>query len=153
MTYPIPVNSIYPDLKAANKKQVLRFLSRKAAANLSICQDMIFSLMTKFERELPSGIGDGVAIPHLRLPGVPAPFSIFARLPEPVDFDAVDNQPVDLVYFLLSPEEDGPYHLRRLSRATRLFRDASVCRRLRAAKNDNTIRDVISSPDILHHAA
>ncbi len=140
------INSIFSDLKLFSKEQIFRFISGKAAEQTGKDSDEILDILLRAEDELPSGIGDGVAIPHLKLDNLGAPYSLFAKLSQSVDFDAVDGMPVDMIFLLISPESDGPLHLSRLARISRFFRNREACNRLRYADNDNTIRTLIHEP-------
>ncbi len=91
------------DVRASQKQQLLQELSRKAAASLGLQADYIASELMKREDLGSTGMGSGVAIPHARLSVVKRPHGIIARLKPPLDFDAIDGQPVDLVFMLLLP--------------------------------------------------
>jgi PTS system nitrogen regulatory IIA component len=132
-------NSIIPNLRASSKKQVLQELARKAAELLGQHERAVFDVLLERERLGTTGVGHGIAIPHGKLPTLDRVHGIFARLERPVDFDAIDEHPVDLVFMLLAPEQAGADHLKALARVSRLLRDASMCERLRGADSADAI--------------
>ena len=92
-----------------------------------------------------TGVGGGIAIPHGKLDALDRIVGMFARLAEPIDFDAVDDQPVDLIFLLLAPEGAGADHLKALSRVSRLFRDPRVCERLREADDAGALYEILTA--------
>jgi PTS system nitrogen regulatory IIA component len=124
-------NAIIPALKANNKKQVLQELAAKASALTGQNERAILENLTQREKLGSTGVGGGIAIPHGKLATLDKMFGLFARLDRPVDFEALDGQPVDLVFLLLAPENAGADHLKALARVARLFRDADLTRKLR----------------------
>jgi PTS system nitrogen regulatory IIA component len=121
-------------LKVANKKQALQEMSRQAAIVTSLNEKRIFETLLERERLGTTGVGNGIAIPHGKLSELNRLYGVFARLEKPIDFDAIDEQPVDLVFLLLAPEGAGADHLKALARVSRLLRDAPTCEKLRGAK-------------------
>ena len=120
-------------LKAANKKQLLQELASVAAALVGLPERTIFDTLLERERLGTTGVGHGIAIPHGRLAGLTRIWGVFARLDQPIDFDAIDDQPVDLVFLLLAPEGAGADHLKALARVSRMLRDRSVTEKLRGS--------------------
>ena len=118
-------------LKGANAIQVYEGLARHAALGTGVREAYIHARLMEHERRATSGIGGGVAIPHLRLKKLTRPYTLLAQLARPVDFNAVDRAPVDLVMLVLSPEAEVAAHLQRLSRFSRLMRDPALCAGLR----------------------
>ena len=110
----ITPQSIIPDLHVTSKKQVLQALSQRAAEIAQEHERTIFEVLLARERLGTTGVGAGVAIPHGTLPGLNRIFGVFARLDAPVDFEAVDEQPVDLLFLLLAPESAGADHLKAM---------------------------------------
>jgi PTS system nitrogen regulatory IIA component len=106
----IEVSAIMPALKANSKKQVLQLLSEKAARITGLPEREIFDTVLRREKLGSTGVGNGIAIPHGKIPGVRRITGVFARLEQPVDFDSLDDQPVDLVFLLLAPEGAGADH-------------------------------------------
>ena len=130
----IEVPAIMPALKANSKKQLLQLLAEKAAAITGLPEREIFDTILQRERLGSTGVGNGIAIPHGKLAGVKRITGVFARLETPVDFEALDDQPVDLVFLLLAPEGAGADHLKALSRIARVLRDADTVAKIRGTK-------------------
>jgi PTS system nitrogen regulatory IIA component len=104
-------NAIIPALKVNNKKQVLQELAARAAMLSGQNERAIFDILMQREKLGSTAIGNGIAIPHGKMATLNRLFGLFARLDRPVDFEALDNQPVDLVFLLLAPEGAGADHL------------------------------------------
>ena len=119
-------------VKASGKKALLAELAAKAAHLYAIDERRLFDRLLERERLGSTGIGGGVAIPHGRMPGLDKPMGLFARLGHPVDFDSIDERPVDIVFLLLAPEGAGADHLKALARVSRLLRDRGLVEKLRA---------------------
>jgi PTS system nitrogen regulatory IIA component len=126
-------------LKAGNKKQALQDMARRAAELSGLHERAIFDVLLERERLGTTGVGNGIAIPHGKLPEAKAMFGLFARLDGAIDFDAIDEQPVDLVFLLLAPEGAGADHLKALARVSRLLRDRSICEKLRGTDQADAI--------------
>jgi nitrogen PTS system EIIA component len=122
----IDVSAIMPALKANSKKQLLQLLAERAATISGIPEREVFDIILQRERLGSTGVGNGIAIPHGKLAGVKRIAGVFARLETPVDFESLDDQPVDLVFLLLAPEGAGADHLKALSRIARLLRDCAT---------------------------
>lgn len=131
--------SIIPNLRANSKKQALQELARRAAELTGQHERAVFDVLLERERLGTTGVGHGIAIPHGKLPGLDRVQGLFARLERPIDFDAIDEQPVDLIFVLLAPEQAGADHLKALARVSRLLRDAQTCEKLRGADNADAI--------------
>ncbi|GGE44594.1 PTS IIA-like nitrogen-regulatory protein PtsN [Marinicauda pacifica] len=129
----IPSGGVAVDLAATSRKQALHALSELAHRRLDIPARPLLEAVMEREKLGSTGVGDGVAIPHARLPGVERTCGLFARLKQSVDFDAVDGHPVDLVFMLIAPEDSGAEHLKALARVARMFRREEIRRALRAA--------------------
>jgi len=135
----ITPRSVVAQLRAVSKKQVLQELSKRAAAMTGISERTILDVLTERERLGSTGIGTGIGIPHGKLPGLDKLYGIFARLERPIPFDAIDDQPVDLIFLLLAPENAGADHLKALARVSRLLRDRAVCDKLRGTDNPDAL--------------
>ena len=135
----ITPRSIVAQLRAANKRHALQELARRAAAMSGQNERAIFDVLIERERLGSTGIGMGVGIPHGKLPGLTRLYSIFARLERPIPFEAIDDQPVDLIFLLLAPENAGADHLKALALVSRLLRDRSVCEKLRGTENPEAL--------------
>src|SRR5690606_21671459 len=114
------------------KRQLFEILSEKAAELTGFPQAVILEALLGREELGSTGLGNGFAIPHGKISGLTGVTAVFARLDEPIEFDAVDDQPVDLVIMLLAPVGAGADHLKALSRVARLLRTESVVEQLRA---------------------
>jgi len=124
---------VVANLRVTSKKQALQELARKAAEIVGADERQIFEVVMERERLGTTGVGNGIAIPHGKLPGLKRLAGLFARLEKPVDFEAIDEQPVDLIFLLLAPEGAGADHLKALARVSRLLRDRRVCEKLRGS--------------------
>lgn len=131
----LTADAILPKLNAGSKKQALQELARKAAQITGMGERAIFDVLLERERLGTTGVGHGIAIPHGKLPGIERLFGLFARLETPIDFDSIDDEPVDLMFLLLAPEGAGADHLKALSRVSRLLRDRAVCEKLRGTSD------------------
>jgi PTS system nitrogen regulatory IIA component len=149
----ITPESVLPALKAGTKKQVLLELSRKAATLTGQSDRTICEVLTERERLGSTGVGMGIAIPHGKLAGLDKIVGVFARLDRPIDFDAIDDQPVDLVFLLLAPEGAGGEHLRALARVSRLLRDRKNCAKLRDTENPVALYSMLTEGTASSHAA
>lgn len=136
--------SVMPRLRAVGKKQALQELARRAAAQSGIEERIVSERIREREREEPSGIGMGIAVLTAKLPGLNRRFGIFARLERPIPFGAIDDEPVDLVFLLLSPEDAGEAHLRALALISRLLRDRAVCEKLRGTDNAEALYVILT---------
>ena len=148
----IAPNSVVPLLKAKSKKQLLQDLSARAARITGIPERDIFDVLLQRERLGSTGLGHGIAIPHGKLQGLKRIVGIFARLAEPIEFDAVDGQKVDIVVLLLAPEGAGADHLKALSRIARVLRDPETVAKIRGTKDAAAIHAFLSSTPTSHAA-
>jgi PTS system nitrogen regulatory IIA component len=139
-------NAIVPALKVSNKKQALQELAAKAAELCGQSERAIFEILLQRERLGSTGVGNGIAIPHGKLPRLNKLFGLFARLDRPVDFEALDGQPVDLVFLLLAPEGAGADHLKALARVARVLRDPEIARKLRQSRDAESVYAVLALP-------
>ena len=126
-------------MKASGKKALLAELAGRAAALYKLDERRLFDRLLERERLGSTGIGGGIAIPHGRMGGIDKPVGLFARLGHPVDFDSIDERPVDTVFLLLAPEGAGADHLKALARVSRLLRDRGLVEKLRATENADAL--------------
>ena len=138
--------AVIPALKVNGKKQALQEIAAKAAALTGQSDRAILEILLQREKLGSTGVGNGVAIPHGKLPKLPKVFGLFARLERPVDFEALDGQPVDLVFLLLAPEGAGADHLKALARVARLLRDSEIARKLRDSRDAEALYAVLAMP-------
>lgn len=133
-------DSVVPALRARAKKQILQELSAQAVRRLpALDEQAVFETLAQRERLGSTGIGEGVAIPHGKLPGLDRLFGLVARLERPVDFEALDGQPVDIAFLLLAPEGAGAEHLKALAQVARLLREPGILERIRAARDASAL--------------
>jgi PTS system nitrogen regulatory IIA component len=129
--------------RAADSRQLLRDLSQRAAACLGVDEAAIVTALLKREDLGSTGMGNGVAIPHARLETVKKPFGLLARLDQPIDFNAIDGRPVDLVFVLLLPTTGEGEQLGALALVARKLRAPDVLTRLRQGKSALELHDVV----------
>jgi len=139
-------SAIVPALKVNNKKQVLQELSARAAELTGQSERAIFEILLQREKLGSTAVGNGVAILHGKLSKLGRLFGLFARLERPIDFEALDGQPVDLVFLLLAPEAAGADHLKALARVARLLRDPEIARKLRESRDADALYAVLAVP-------
>lgn len=148
----ITPQGVVAKLRVTSKKQALQDLARRAADITGQPERAIFEVLIERERLGTTGVGNGIAIPHGKLAGLERLYGLFARLENPIDFDAIDEQPVDLICLLLAPESAGADHLKALARVSRLLRDRSVCEKLRGSDNTDAIYALLSESATSHAA-
>jgi PTS system nitrogen regulatory IIA component len=139
-------NAIIPALKVNGKKQALQELAARASTLTSQNERAIFEILLQREKLGSTAVGNGIAIPHGKMPKLNRLFGLFARLDRPIDFEALDGQPVDLVFLLLAPEAAGADHLKALARVARLLRDPEMARKLRDCRDAEAIYAVLALP-------
>src|SRR5438552_11471928 len=137
-------NAIIPAMKVNGKKQALQEIAAKAASLTGQSERAILEILLQREKLGSTGVGNGVAIPHGKLPKLNNVFGLFARLERPVDFEALDGQPVDLIFLLLAPEGAGADHLKALARVARLLRDQDIARKLRESRDAEALFAVLT---------
>ncbi len=148
----IEASAILPAVKANSKKQLLQIVSEKAAAITDVPEREIFDALMQRERLGSTGVGNGIAIPHGKLAKVRSLVGVFARLETPIAFDALDDQPVDLVFLLLAPESAGADHLKALSRIARALRDTQTVDKIRATADSAAIHALLAQGPASHAA-
>ena len=127
----ISSEEVVASLRVTSKKQALQELARRAAEISGEHERAVFDVLMERERLGTTGVGNGIAIPHGKLASLKRLHGLFARLEQPVEFQAIDDQPVDLIFLLLAPESAGADHLKALARVSRLLRDKAICKKLR----------------------
>lgn len=131
-------------LRASDKTALLEDLARRAGRSLDLDADTILAALVRREGLGSTGVGDGLALPHARLETVRKPFGLLARLREPLDFDAVDERPVDLVFLLLLPTAEGGNNLNALACVARKLRDPDTAAALRGARDAAGVYALVS---------
>lgn len=139
-------DAVIPALKVNNKKQTLQELAAAAAALSGQDERAIYDILSQREKLGSTGVGNGVAIPHGKMPKLQELFGLFARLERPVDFEALDGQAVDLIFLLLAPEGAGADHLKALARIARQLRDEDVAQKLRQSRDAEALYAVLAQP-------
>lgn len=136
-------DAVAPALKVQGKKQILQELANHAATLTGLPAHDIFETLLQRERLGSTGVGDGIAIPHGKLASLDRLFGFVARLEKPIDFDAIDGMPVDILFLLLAPESAGADHLKALARVARVLRRPGVLERVRGAHDASAIYAVL----------
>ncbi len=139
-------NAIIPALKVNNKKQALQELAARAAVLSGENERAIFEILMQREKLGSTAVGNGVAIPHGKMPNLARLFGLFARLDRPIDFEALDGQPVDLIFHQHAPEVAAADQLKALAPVARLLRDTTVAHNLRASHDAESIYAVLAMP-------
>jgi PTS system nitrogen regulatory IIA component len=142
----IAPDAVIPALQASGKKQALQELSAKAAELTGQSEHTIYEILLQREKLGSTAVGNGIAIPHGKLAKLDHLFGLFARLDQPIDFEALDGQSVDLIFLLLAPESAGADHLKALARIARLLRGSAVADRLRGSRDAKSLYAVLSEP-------
>ena len=137
-------DGVLPSLKVQSKKQAIQEISARAAKVTGLSERDIFDTLQQREQLGSTGIGHGIAIPHGKLASIKKVVGIFAGLERPVDFDAIDDQPVDLIFALLAPEGAGADHLKALALVARFLRDPAVSANLRACRDADAAYSVLT---------
>ena len=143
----LTAGAIMPRVKATTKKQALVDLAAQAAQLTGRGANEILETLLQREKLGSTGVGHGVAIPHGKLSGLGKLTGVFARLERPIDFDALDNEPVDLMFLLLAPDNAGADHLKALARIARVLRDSDTAGRLREAGDAAAIYALLIDPE------
>ena len=148
----ITPQAIVPNLRVATKRQLLQELAKRAATLAGLDEKTVLDTLLERERLGSTGIGAGTAVPHGRLPNLARMFALFARLEKPIPFESVDDQPVDLVFLLLTPENAGADHLKALARISRLLRDQATCAKLRGTDRAEALYALLTDRTASHAA-
>ena len=149
----ISPEAVIPSLKTKTKKQLLVELSGRVARLAGLQERDVFDVLWQRERLGSTGLGRGVAIPHGKIAGLKRIVGVFARVAEPIDFESVDGEPVDIVFVLLTPEGAGADHLKALARISRLLREDPAVEKLRASKDAAALYAVLTQEETSSHAA
>lgn len=130
-------------VSAANKKKALAVIAEIAARNFGLEPGNVLEALVEREAAGSTGVGHGVAVPHARLEGLQRMRGIFVRLEQPVEFESVDDQPVDLLFALFAPKNAGAEHLRALARVSRLLRQGELREQLRKARSADAVHALL----------
>lgn len=141
----ISADLILPDLRATSKKQAFRSIAEAVSSLVGSPAEAVFDALMARERIGSTGIGGGVAIPHVKIDGLNRIFGVLARLDSPVDYDAIDGAPVDLIFMMLVPAESKTtQHLKVLAQISRFLKDGDTCETLRSCSERKKIEDLIN---------
>lgn len=132
---------------ASSKKRLMQEISDLADQVYGLKADLVLDALVAREALGPTGVGNGIALPHARLDGLEEVVGAFVLVDKPIDFDAVDRQPVDIAFALFAPEDAGVEHLKALALVSRTLRDTSVCTKLRANPNPATLYTILTSAE------
>ena len=135
---------VVADLKATSKKQALQDLAKRAAKVSGLHERAIFDVLMERERLGTTGVGNGIAIPHGKLANLDRLHGLFARLEQPIDFHAIDERPVDLIFVRLAPESAGADPLKALARISRLLRNNGICDKLRGTDSAEALFAILT---------
>ncbi|MCP4768061.1 MAG: PTS IIA-like nitrogen regulatory protein PtsN [Gammaproteobacteria bacterium] len=138
---------IFIDTEVSSKKKLLELIANIAADQTQLPESIIYSNLLNRERLGSTGLGQGFAVPHARLPDLEKTAGLFFRLKQPVNFESPDNQPVDLVFTIIIPQEATEEHLLILSSLARIFSDADICEAIRTAASKEEIEKIIQSAE------
>ncbi len=138
--------AVLPKIAATSRRQVIQILSEALASAAGVDPRAAYDAVLLRERLSGTGVGEGVAIPHARVSGLSRPVAGFARLDPPVDFDALDGRPADLVFMLIAPSDRGADHLKALARISRFLKRADIRERLRDARGLEDLRAILETP-------
>ena len=141
------------DLKCNCKRESLAALAEIASTRTGVDVEVIRNALMEREQLGSTGVGEGVAIPHGKIAGLSEIVGVLARLAAPVEFDAIDDQPVDLVFLLLAPEEATAAHLKALAKVSRLLRDETARASLRGAETAEALYAAATAPQARSNAA
>jgi PTS system nitrogen regulatory IIA component len=136
--------AVLPALRVSGKKQALQELASQAARLTGLSETAIYESLLQRERLGSTGIGEGIASPHGKLPGLTRIFGLVARLDKPVNFEALDSQPVDVMFLLLAPEGAGADHLKALARVARVLREPGLIERVRATRDPEALYAIMT---------
>jgi nitrogen PTS system EIIA component len=135
----ITPDSVLFDLDASSKLEALQLMSSRASKVSGFPADTILSALQKRESLGSTGIGQGIAIPHTRISGIEKPIGVLARLEKPIDFESIDDMPVDIVLVLLTPDQESNKHLNVLACVARKLRSPVALEQMRAAKDAQSL--------------
>ncbi|MEE8275550.1 MAG: PTS IIA-like nitrogen regulatory protein PtsN [Alphaproteobacteria bacterium] len=145
-------DAVIQKLRATSKKQALQELAKFTSTLTAQPERAIFDVLLQRERLGTTGVGHGIAIPHGKLDGLDRLYGVFAHLERPIDFESVDDRPVDLIFLLLAPTSAGADHLKALARVSRLLRDSNYCEKLRGTDSSDAIYALLTQPATSHAA-
>lgn len=132
------------ELRASSKRQLFQDLAAAVEEASGIDQAVVLAALVQREKLGTTGIGEGVAVPHARLKDLPRSFGLFARLAKPIDYDSLDEVPVDLVFLIVAPEDENAEQLKTLAKIARLLRDPALTARLRREDDPALVHEIVT---------
>lgn len=138
-------SSVLGSLRVSGKKQALQALAERVAATFHLDERQVFEALLQRERLGSTGVGHGIAIPHAKLPGANRIIGYFAKLEKPIDFESLDDEPVDLIFVLIAPENAGADHLKALARVARVLRDSGIAAKLRGTNDPTALFTILTT--------
>ena len=139
--------AVYSPLRVHSKKRLFQEISQATADRLLMQPETVLSVLMERETLGPTGVGHGVALPHARLTDIDRVVGVFLRLEKPMDFGAADRQPVDLVFGLFAPANDGVEHLKALALVSRTLRNPATCAKLRSNTNPAALHAILTAEE------
>ena len=139
--------AVVAGLSVSSKKTLFQQIAALAERNGAVDSKLVIERLSERERLGSTGFGGGVAIPHGKIDGLDRVVGVFARLDKPIDFQAIDDMPVDIVFMLLSPPDAGAEHLKALARVSRALRDRPFLAKLRGAGSDDALYALLASSE------
>ena len=140
----ITADAVLPTLRAKAKKAALEEMSERASLVSGLPAREIFDAVLQRERLGSTGVGNGVAIPHGKMTSCTRLFGVFATLERPIEFEALDGAPVDLMFLLIAPESAGADHLKALARIARVLREPRMVAKLRSARDSSALYGLLT---------
>lgn len=129
---------------ATSKKRLFQALGETAESCYGLCAKTAVEALQERENLGPTGVGNGIALPHARLAGLDRVLGVFLKLEKPLEFGAVDRKPVDLIFALFAPESSGVKHLKALAAASRVLRNDDICQKLRGNNSADTLHAILT---------
>jgi len=141
----LSAEAVVAQFKASSKKRLLQEIAQIAETVYGLPSGDTFAAIQERELLGPTGMGNGVAIPHARLSHIDGVKGVFMHLEKPVDYESVDHQPVDLIFALFAPEGSGADHLKALAQVSRTLRDPEICAKLRSSDDPNALFAILTT--------
>lgn len=138
---------IFIDPNISSKKKLLEFIANTVTEQCGLTHSTLFNSLLDRERLGSTGLGNGFAVPHARLPDIETTIGFFVKLAQPINFDAPDKQPVDLIFCIIIPEHATDEHLQILASLAKTFSQSAICAEMRNARSDNDVTRIIDSAE------
>lgn len=142
----ISTDAVNGHLKVSSKKRLMQEIAEMAQKVCGIPSKATFNALQERELLGPTGMGRGVAIPHARMAGIKNVVGLFVKLDKPIEFEAIDREPVDLIFALFAPDSAGADHLKALARVSRTLRDPEICAKLRSTEEPSALYAILTEP-------